>query len=50
MNPIAVMALSSAESMPTKACKKPIRTTISSAKKMRDSFIMTYLFVSRMLH
>jgi hypothetical protein len=47
INPMAVMALSSAESMPTNAWRKPIKTTIRSAKKMRDSFIMTYSLVSK---
>ena len=46
MNPIAVTALSSAESIPMNACKKPIKTTTRSAKKISDSFIMTYANVS----
>lgn len=47
MNPIAVTALSSAESMPMNAWRKPIRTTIRRAKKISDSFIMTCVIVSR---
>jgi hypothetical protein len=47
MKPIAVTALSSAESMPMKAWRKPIKTTIRRAKKIRDSFIMTCNFVSK---
>jgi hypothetical protein len=35
-------AKSSARSMPRKAWKKPIMTTIRSAKKMSDSRIMTF--------
>jgi len=35
-------AKSSARSIPRKAWKKPIMTTISSAKKIRDSRIMTF--------
>ena len=47
MKPIAVTALSSAESMPMNAWRKPIKTTIRRAKKIRDSFIMTCTVVSR---
>ena len=35
-------ALLSALSIPMKACKKPMIMTISKAKKINDSFIMTF--------
>ena len=34
--------LVSALSIPTKACKKPTMMTMRRAKKMSDSFIMTF--------
>jgi hypothetical protein len=42
MTKVESAARSSAISIPMKAWKKPIMTTISSAKKMSDSRIMTF--------